>query len=275
MAGATPNLWAINAAGGEERRLAPEGIQRNSYRSSPPFNLVYPKVWSWSPDGRQIAYCGIQENVANVWTAFTDVARSTRVTSNQSHNVQFDSPAWSPNGQRLAFVLDSGDDSGTAKSTRSLWVMDGETPKMIFQTDAALQFLGWSGNETCIAAVAEEFSVQPTTVKILSLTALQAGAGAKTGSAPNWIGELSDTYWVNLHLSSNGRNLAYVRAPNGRNDIWTVPVSDGRLGVAKKLTNNGDPTFFYSSLAWSTDGKTIYYDKQTRWYLLTMIESLN
>jgi serine/threonine protein kinase len=274
MAGATPNLWIINAAGGEEHQMVPEGIQRNSYRSSPPFNLVYPKVWSWSFDSRQIAYCGIQDGVANVWTASAEGARTTRVTSNQNRAVQFDSPAWSPNGERLAFVSDSGDNSGAGKVTRGLWVTDGETPKMIFQTDAALQFLGWSGNETCIAAVAEEFSVQPTTVKLLSLTAPRTGAGAKNGSASNWLGELSDTFWVNLHLSSNGRNLAYVRAPEGRNDIWTVPVSDSRLGVARKLTNNGDPSFFFSSLAWAPDGKTIYYDKQTRWYLLTMIESL-
>ena len=89
---------------------------------------------------------------------------------------------------------------------------------------------------------------------------------------------MTDTYWVNVHLSPAlpyGRGVAFVKSPNGRNDIWLAPVSNARMGAARKLTNNGDPSFFFSSLAWAPDGKIIYYDKQTRWNLLTMIENLD
>jgi Tol biopolymer transport system component len=137
--------------------------------------------------------------------------------------------------------------------------------------------------------VTDKFNVQPTTVKLLSLTLAGTGESGKGGSIKNWqnwLGSLSETYWVNLHLSPNGRSVAFVKASNGRNDIWLVPIyiaprgrPDGgaRMGEPRKLTNNGDPSSFFSSLAWSPDGKTIYYDKQTRWNLLMllMIENLN
>ncbi|HEY7179864.1 MAG TPA: protein kinase [Blastocatellia bacterium] len=283
MAGQAPNLWTINAAGGEEHLLTASNVRRNPYRDSPPFNLVHPKVWAWSPNSREIAYCASQDGFANVWKALADGSRTTRVSSNLDSALQFDSPFWSPDGLRLAFVSETGIPSNSGKHTRSLWVTNGEKPEMIFQTESALRFLGWAGNDLLLAAVADEFTrslAQPTTVKLLSLTLAGTGASGKAGSVRTWLGSLPETYWVNLHLSPNGHGVAFVKSSDGRNDIWlaTIHVAPGagaRMGASRKLTNNGDPSFFFSSLAWSPDGKTIYYDKQTRWNLLTMIENLN
>ncbi len=282
MAGLTQNLWTINAIGGEEHRLTASDVRSNPYRDSPPFNTAYPKVWGWSPDSRQIAYCASQDGVSGVWTALADGSRTTQVTSNLDRGLQFDSPFWSPDSLRLAFVSEPRPGSNSVKKNRSLWVTNGETPELVFQTESALRFLGWSGNNHLLAAVADEFTAQPTTVKLLSLTLAGKGAGGKTGGIQNWQswpGTLSEAYLVNMHLSPNGQSVAFVRMSNGRNDIWlsTIPVAPGagaRTGE-RKLTNNSDPSFFYSSLTWSMDGKTIYYDKQRRWNLLTMIENLN
>ncbi len=146
---------------------------------------------------------------------------------------------------------------------------------MIFQTESSLRLLGWPASDRLIAALAEEFTTQPTIVKLLSVTLAGTGTSGKTVGVQNRIGSLSETYWVNLHLSPNGRSVAFVKAPNGRNDIWLAPLNNARMGPARKITNNSDSSFFFSSLAWSPDGKTVYYDKQTRWNLLTMIENLN
>jgi eukaryotic-like serine/threonine-protein kinase len=289
MAGQTPSLWTIKAAGGEEHQLVASNVRPNPYRDSPPFNPVHSKAWGWSPNSRQIAYCARQDGVANVWTVSADGSLTTRVTSNLDHAIQFHSPFWSPNGLRLAFVSEAGSTSNSSKQTQSLWVTNGEKPEMIFQSESVLRFLGWSGNDRLLAAVADKFNVQPTTVKLLSLTLAETGESGKGGSIKNWqnwLGSLSETYWVNLHLSPNGRSVAFVKAPNGRNDIWLVPIyiaprgrpgEGARMGEPRKLTNNSDLSSFFSSLAWSPDGKTIYYDKQTRWNLLMLmgIENLN
>jgi eukaryotic-like serine/threonine-protein kinase len=282
MDGLTQNLWTTNAIGGEEHRLTASDVRRNPYRDSPPFNTVYPKVWGWSPDSRQIAYCASQDGVAGVWTSLADGSQITHVTSNLDRGLQFDSPFWSPDGLRLAFVSEPRPGSNPVKKNRSLWVTNGKKPELVFQTESVLRFLGWSGNDLLLAAVADEFTAQPTTVKLLSLTLAGKGASGKTGGIQNWqnwLGTLSETYLINMHLSPNGQSVAFVRMSNERNDIWlaTIPVAPGAGGRTRgrKLTNNSDPSFFYSSLTWSMDGKTIYYDKQTRWNLLTMIENLN
>src|SRR5262245_11128181 len=281
MTGQTYNLWAIDAAGGEPRRLTSGDILRNPYRNSPPFNTVHPKVWDCSPDGRQIAYCASRDSGAGVWTATADGSRTTHLTSNLDNSLQFDSPFWSKDGSRLAFV--SGPSGASVKKNRSLWVTNGETPEMIFETESELRFLGWLENDHLLAAVMDSFpnsTARPTTVKLLSLTLVGTRASRKGEIIPNWLGSLSETYWLNLHLSPAEDRVAFVKAYNGRNDIFLVPInvlSGGRvrMGAEQKLTNNGDPSIFFSSLAWSPDGKTIYYDKQTRWNQLTMIENLN
>jgi Tol biopolymer transport system component len=279
-AGLTQNLWTINAAGGEEPRLTASNIRRNPYRGSPPFNTVYTKVWGWSPDSRQVAYSAILDGVADVCTAPADGSRTTRVTSDLDRELQFSSPYWSPDGLRLAFVSEPSATSANKNRRLWVWVTNGGKPEMIFETESALRFLGWAGNNRLLAAVTDEFTPQPTTVKLLSLRLTGMGTSGKIGAVQNWLGSLHETYWINTHLSPNGHGVAFVRMSNGRNDIYLAPINvtqsgDARMGREEKLTNNGDPSFFFSSLAWSPDGKTIYYDKQRRWNLLTMVESLN
>jgi hypothetical protein len=43
---------------------------------------------------------------------------------------------------------------------------------------------------------------------------------------------------------------------------------------ARKLTENPDPQLFFSGLAWSPDGQQIYFSKQLRHSLLSMLTGL-
>ena len=138
---------------------------------------------------------------------------------------------------------------------------------MIFQTEKRLRLLGWSGADRWLIALAENSagtSAQPTTVTMLELTR----------STQHELGTWTETYLNNIHLSPNGRQLAFVKAPNGRNDVWITTVNGGQFSSSKKLTTNNDPTFVLSNLAWSPDSKMIYFDRQTRWSLLTMVEGI-
>ena len=145
---------------------------------------------------------------------------------------------------------------------------------MILQSAAVIRLLGWQANDRLIVALTENISTarsQPATVKLVSLTLTGTAGGANQQE----LGSFPETYLSNVHLSPNGRQVAFVRFLNGRNDIWQLSLTGGKIGMPKKLTSNSDPAFFFSSLAWAPDGKTIYYDKQTRWSLLTMIDRFN
>jgi hypothetical protein len=50
-------------------------------------------------------------------------------------------------------------------------------------------------------------------------------------------------------------------------DVW---ISSLKGDEPKKLTANNDPRLYYSSLAFSPDGKAIFFGKQTRFTLLSM-----
>jgi hypothetical protein len=43
--------------------------------------------------------------------------------------------------------------------------------------------------------------------------------------------------------------------------------------VPTRLTVNNDPQLYFSTLAWSPDSRAIYYGKQSRFSLLSMISN--
>jgi Tol biopolymer transport system component len=260
-------LWTVNAAGGAVRRLSTDSIVSNGVRNSPPYNRLQLKEWCWSPDSRHLAYCATQAGAANVFITTADGAQTTAVTANRDPGLRFDCPVWSPDGQRLAFVSGPSLRAVPGQQKRSLWVKQQEQLTEVFQTEDLLRFLGWLANDQLALALADSSAgshSQPTTVRLLSLSL--------KGGAQRELALLTETYLSNAHLSPSGRNVAFVRAQNGRDDIWLLALA---AGPPRRLTNNSDPSFVFASLAWAPDGKTIYYDKQARWNLLTLIDRLD
>jgi hypothetical protein len=44
-------------------------------------------------------------------------------------------------------------------------------------------------------------------------------------------------------------------------------------GTAKAILTSSDPRVYMAAIAWSADGKTIYYGKQSSWTLFSMIDN--
>jgi len=64
--------------------------------------------------------------------------------------------------------------------------------------------------------------------------------------------------------------VCFVSAQDGADNLWVVPSSGGE---AKRLTTNADPKLYFSCPAWSPEGNTIYYGKQTGTESIVMIEN--
>lgn len=78
-------IYVLPAAGGTPRQVTQ--------------NL--PSYWhGWSPDGRHVAYCGIRDQVFDIYTISVDGREETRLTHGEGRN---DGPDWSADGQWIYF----------------------------------------------------------------------------------------------------------------------------------------------------------------------------
>jgi hypothetical protein len=60
-----------------------------------------------------------------------------------------------------------------------------------------------------------------------------------------------------------------VSRQDGRDNINVAPTDGGRM---RRITGNTDPTVYYAGLTWSQGGEKLFYNKQTSWFLILMIE---
>jgi len=219
-----------------------------------------------SPDGKWVAYVvsvpDFKENAfdTDIWLVPTAGGTPLRLlTSKKSDN----SPRWSPDGSRIAFL--------SAREDRSqVWAISptgGEAEKLT-DAKAAVQAFSWSPDGTRIAYVAQRDSTPEeqrrrrerddamvvdaefrfTRIVLFDLATKKATdlvTGDFVASDPRW--------------SPDGTRIAYVVTPtpkaddSGLSDIHVVDVAGGKT---RKLVENPGPD---AAPRWSPDGKQIAY----------------
>ncbi len=91
---------------------------------------------SISPDGRRIAYIGVKDGVANVFTMKLDGSHQKQITFRKTPCGR---AHWSPDGQRIAFA------SFNDRYSQSFVVpaTGGGNPQQLTRLDGAVYFLNW------------------------------------------------------------------------------------------------------------------------------------
>jgi TolB protein len=92
---ASSAIYVMKSDGTEQKRLTP--IENND---------GFP---SWSPDGKQIAFCSNRNGNMDIFVMNADGSDVRRLTSNEANDSV---PTWSPDGKQIAFT--SSRESGTA-----------------------------------------------------------------------------------------------------------------------------------------------------------------
>jgi Tol biopolymer transport system component len=156
----------------------------------------------------------------------------------------------------------------TADQTKfrwSIWIlMDGQA-NQIYQSDSVTRLVGWSpsGNGLIIKSIdGNKEQISPEEVSIFQISL--------DSSAPYLISKLNVTYFYNIQLSPDRKTLAYVTRAGGTDAIQTVPANGG---VKKTLISSSDARVYFSSLTFAPDGKALYYGKQAKWQIISMIDS--
>jgi TolB protein len=275
-------LYLMNPDGSGVTRLVDDVI------AEPHQGLSY---FSWSPDGRQIAFASRLEGNSEIYVITADGSGLTRLTNSGADDSQ---PAWSPDGRWIAFVSAAGSDGGgdiyvigsDGKGLRQLtnqlgdlqptWSPDGQLiayvsrqrPDLeiyVMNSDGSDQemliphptgwdaFPAWSPDGQLFA-----FSgASPTDNLTYELYVVSAEAGSKPIPITDHKvpGQLFQPVWA-----PDGRQILYSARHDGKWDIFVVNA-DG--SDRRQLTNhpyrNGAFVDGNRNPAWSPDGTRIAF----------------
>ena len=262
-AGETLNLWSVKASVGEERQVTSDELPLSRVTLLP-YNRLQASYFSWSPDSGRLAYIALKGGANNLVFVSTDGAGGTQLTNNNDAKTLLDSPLWSSDGESIAYTSKTNK-AVDGKVVYGIWVINLETKtaRLAFQAEYFLRLLGWSEDGRGLMVAAVNGSPRGVPMAEIGVVEIAVASGQQHSLA-----RLQSAYLYNIHLSADGRMLAYVAQQDGKDNLWLMPA---RGGAARRLTANNDARLYFSSLAWSPDGKAIYFGKQSRYSLLSMI----
>lgn len=258
-------IWRVKPTGDEAIKLTDHSVQAVPYTVTPYLKGGTNHV-GWSADNKLLAYSAKPEGISNIWTVSADGSWKAPISGNTDRRETFHGPTWSPDGKQVAFHSDLIVEEPRRQMLYRLWVyrFDGAEQRMVYESMERFRFLGFDATgDRLIFTERADPAVSAAVPALTNLYALSLRSGAKTK-----LGALDDAYFHNVHLSRDGRTMAYVSRQENTTAMWTVPVDDG---TPKRLLFENDPKVLFSSLAWSPDGNSIVFGKQTRTNLISML----
>ncbi len=264
-AGNEIEIWRANPNGGDELRLASGGIQTPGY-SAMPYLKIGTNHLTFPPDQNAVAYAARKDGRSNIRLVSPDGQRDEQITANEDPNETLCCPAWTADGAHFIVPSVYRSPAAPGSTINRLWLYkSGQTDKKkIFETKDEIRFLGIEngGKDAVVAVVPPSKTVTTIPESVLIyLVSLETGAASR-------VNELNAAYTHNIHLSPDGKLLAFVSRRDKITELWTIPV---RGGEPRRLLVENDPKIYISSLSWSPDGKTIVFGRQSQNSLLSML----
>lgn len=254
------DLWIVDRNGAGERQLTTGGVGFSGF-SLMPYNLPV-RDFGWSPDSGSLVYCAKKDGVWNVFLVAVDGAAPQDISANSDETISFSSPVFSPDGKYIAYTSAAKASSGGRKGT-DLHLWNGEGPAVLYSSASNFKLIGWSGTDLIIAIPEDKPDAQPLTVQLVRIP---TGGG---GPGPVPIASITAAYFMNIHLSPKGQ-IALATREDGRDNIRIISVPGGKN---TRITANTDPISYIAGMAWSPDGKALYFSKQKQVNIISMYDN--
>lgn len=252
-------LWIVNTVNGQEVQITTDGVTPSAIGLMP-ISRADVGEYDFSADNSRVVYVDSQKP-RNVRLQNLDASPSIKLTDNAAPDVRYFSPMFSPDDQRIACVSMRKLAENPKQPEWSVTFFEDGKIKSV-PLPGSIRMVGWadSGDAVIVARTTGVMDIGPSSVDLLRVS-------PSSGSQP--IASLTDAHADTVTLSPDGKTLAFTGRRNDKDDVWIIPTTGGE---ARKLTNNGNTRIFYASLAWSSDGKIIYFDKQEQVNTISMFE---
>ena len=214
-----PDIWVMDADGGNERRLTTnEAIDWHP---------------SWSPDGQKIAFMSERSGNLDIWVMDVDGGHKRQLTT---HNANDYSPSWSPDGRKIAF-------SSYRRGSSNIWVMDadGGNERRLTNSIDRDHSPSWSPDGRKIAFIS------PWRISKGKIGVVDADGGNIRRLTTNVTSD------GNLSWSPDGQKIAFGSERSGNGDIWVMDTDGGnQRQLTTHEARDEDPS-------WSPDGRKIAF----------------
>ncbi|MCG3160285.1 MAG: Protein TolB [Acidobacteria bacterium] len=193
----------------------------------------------FSPDGRLIAFASDGDG-QNIWIKQVNGSHSIQVTREKWRDF---SPIWSPDGERLAFVSNRGNQIG-------VWTipfLGGAVELLKVLGDSSLDIRG--GPPQLVAWARDGRSIYYEWNRDFFRLDLQSKEVVKGANFSDQVQTPRQ-----FSLSPDERWLAFVDQRGGQFDIWKMKLPDGDL---EQVTNDAAPD---SNPVWLHDGQSLIYN---------------
>jgi Tol biopolymer transport system component len=193
----------------------------------------------------------------------TDSNDTINLTNNNNPNLTFSGPIWSKDG-KIIFVSILKPENANEKSISTILLFEnGETTKL-FSTNESLRLLGFPdlNDEVICLAAADIMKSSAIDAKLLRIS---------TSGKTKIINTFEQISVFSSALSPDGIKIAFTKRADNKDDIYSASTENKTIN---KITANSDTDSLFGSLNWSTDSQTIFYDKQEKINIISVIENL-
>jgi Tol biopolymer transport system component/DNA-binding winged helix-turn-helix (wHTH) protein len=255
------NIWVFDIISGEEKQITTNGVGFSGL-SLMPYNRSQTKYFHWSAESNQLVYG--DSKLQNILQTSTDSNETKNLTNNDNPKLTFYSPIWSKDNKKIAFVSMLKPQNTTEKMIWSVWLSENGETKKVFSTDESLRLLGWAdSNEEVICLSSEDIMKSaPIDAKLLRIS---VAGNSKVINSFKQISAFSSV------LSPDGKNIAFTKRVEDKDDIY---IASTNSNLINKITENNDSETLFGSLTWSSDGKSIFFDKQEKINIISVIDNL-
>jgi Tol biopolymer transport system component len=199
---------------------------------------------AWSPDGRKIAFVRMRAGVHDVYVTHADGSGTRRIArgvreSGDTYLGPGPSPAWSPDGRKIAFI-------SNRTGTSEIYVMnaDGSGQRRLTRNTASEFAPVWSPDGTKIAFERRRGDHWAYNDDIYVMNADGSGLRKLTHSPADDFGAV----W-----SPDGRKIFFVSQRDGEDEIYVMNADgSGQRNLTRNRANDSAPTV-------SPDGRTIAF----------------